>query len=271
MSEATRAGSTRTDIVRQSVVIAAAVFMLIGATVGGGAFGGAPVNELQNGALSAEGSYLAPAGPAFAIWTVIYIGLAGYTIWQALPAQRADARQRRAGWWIAGSMALNGLWLVAARFGTLLLTVLVIVALLAVLARIIILLGTSRARNAVDRVLVDGTMGLHFGWVTIATVANVAAWLSQLLPESFAEQADVWGVVVLVVVTAIGIASALATGRLSPAIATAWGLAWLAVGRLTAEPDSTAIGVTAVAAAVLILAAGVYAAVRATPQWAAAR
>ena len=260
MSEATGEGSTRNDIVRQSVVIAAAVFMLIGATVGGGAFGGAPVNELQNGALSAQGSYLAPAGPAFAIWTVIYVGLAGYTIWQALPAQRTDARQRRAGWWIAGSMVLNGLWLVAARFGTLLLTVLVIVALLIVLARIIVMLGA--ARNGVDLLLVDGAMGLHFGWVTIATVANIAAWLTQLLPESFAEQADVWGVVVLLVVTAIGVTSALATHRLAPAIATAWGLAWLAVGRLVGEPASMAIGVTAIGAAVVILGTGVSAAAR---------
>ncbi|MGF6821973.1 hypothetical protein M2317_000877 [Microbacterium sp. ZKA21] len=263
MSEATGAGSTRTDIVRQSAVIAAAVFMLIGATVGGGAFGGAPVNELQNGALAADGSYLAPAGPAFAIWTVIYIGLAGYTIWQALPAQRTDARQRRAGWWIAGSMVLNGLWLVAARFGTLVLTVLVIAALLAVLARIIVLLGASRARNGIDRLLVDATMGLHFGWVTIATVANAAAWLTQTLPADLEAQADAWGVGVLAVVTMIGAASALATGRLAPAIASAWGLAWLAVGRLAGEPASAAIGVTAVAAAAVVLGAGVYAALRA--------
>lgn len=255
--------STTRDIVRQSAVIAAAVFMLIGATVGGGAFGGAPVNELQNGALAADGSYLAPAGPAFAIWTVIYVGLAGYTIWQALSAQRADVRQRRAGWWIAASMVLNGLWLVTARYGTLILTVIVIVALLAVLARVIVLLGASAARNGIDRLFVDATMGLHFGWVTIATVANTAAWLTQTLPAELEAQADVWGVIVLVVVTAIGVASALATRRLSPAIASAWGLAWLSFGRLAGEPASAAIGVTAAAAAAIILAAGVYAVVRA--------
>ncbi|MFB7249778.1 TspO/MBR family protein [Microbacterium sp. NPDC056234] len=262
MTDTTASASRTEDIVRQSAVIAAAVFMLIGATVGGGAFGGAPVNELQNGALAADGSYLAPAGPAFAIWTVIYVGLAGYTIWQALPAQRADARQRRGGWWIAASMVLNGLWLVTARYGTLILTVLVIVALLAVLARIIVLLGASPARNMIDRLLVDATMGLHFGWVTIATVANTSAWLTQTLPEDLASQADIWGVTVLVIVTVIGVISALVTRRVSPAIASAWGLAWLAFGRLSGEPASTAIGVTAAAAAALILAAGVYAAIR---------
>ncbi|MEV7632531.1 hypothetical protein AB0N64_08995 [Microbacterium sp. NPDC089318] len=88
---------TGRDIIRQSTVIAAAVFMLFGAAVGGGAFGGESVAELQDGALSAQGSYLAPAGPAFAIWSVIYLGLAAYTIWQALPGQRDSSRQRAIG------------------------------------------------------------------------------------------------------------------------------------------------------------------------------
>ncbi|MFS2279564.1 TspO/MBR family protein [Microbacterium sp. OR21] len=248
--------STGRDIARQATIIAAAVFMLIGAAVGGGAFGGEAVAELQNGALSAQGSYLAPAGPAFAIWSVIYLGLAAYTIWQALPAQRANPRQVRTGWWIALSMVLNGLWLVAARYLTLPLTVVVIALLLIVLAVVIVRLG-RRAAGWLELILLDGTMGLHFGWVTIATVANAAAWLTQSLPDDLAEQADVWGVAVLVVVTIIGALSALVTRRIAPALATAWGLAWLAVGRLTGEPHSTAIGIAGIAAAVVIVLAGI--------------
>jgi hypothetical protein len=250
------------DILRQSTVISAALFMLIGAAVGGGAFGGASVSELQDGALSAEGSYLSPAGPAFAIWTLIYVGLAAFTVWQALPAQRDDARQRRVGWWIALSMVLNGLWLVAARFGPLISTVLVIVALLIVLARIIVLLGRSRAAGIVDLAFVDVVTGLHFGWVTIATVANIGAWLTQTLPGDFAAQADVWGVGVLIVVALIGVASAIVTRRVAPALASAWGVAWLAVGRLAEEPTSSPIGITAIIVAVIIVAAAAVAGAR---------
>nr|WP_314841988.1 TspO/MBR family protein [uncultured Microbacterium sp.] len=245
------------DIIRQSVTIAAASFMLIAAAVGSGAFGGTSVDELQNGALSAQGSYLAPAGPAFSIWSVIYIGLIAYTIWQALPAQRANERQRAVGGWIALSMVLNGLWLVTAQFWSLIMTVIVIALLLAVLARVIVILGRRRARGWAERVVVDGANGLHFGWVTIATVANASAFLTQTAPANWADQAEIWAVAVLAVVLVIGVATALVTRRLAPALATSWGLAWLAVGRLNGEPESMVTAIAGIVVAVLILAAGI--------------
>lgn len=249
-------------IARQSLVIAAASFMLIAAAVGAGAFGGASVDDLQDGALSAQGSYLAPAGPAFSIWSLIYIGLLAYTVWQALPGQRTDARQQAVGGWIAASMVLNGLWLVTARFLTLWLTVIVIALLVAVLARVIVLLGRFPAKNTGDRILTDGANGLHFGWVTIATVANTAAWFTQMAPESWAQQADIWAVAVLVVVMVIGVAAAWLTGRIAPALATAWGLAWLAVGRLTDQPESVPTAIAAIVVAVVLVVAGVVSALR---------
>lgn len=250
------------DIARQTVIIAAATFMLIAAAIGAGAFGGTSVSELQNGALSAQGSYLAPAGPAFSIWSLIYIGLIAYTVWQALPAQRADERQRAVGGWIAASMVINGLWLVTAQFLTLPLTALVIALLLATLARVIVILGRFPARNFADRILTDGANGLHFGWVTIATVANITALFAQIAPASWADQAEIWAVAVLVAVLVIGVASAWFTGRLAPALATSWGLAWLAVGRLTGEPESTVTAIVAIIVAVVLVVAGVVAVLR---------
>jgi hypothetical protein len=250
------------DIARQAATIAAATFMLIAAAIGSGTFGGTPVNELQDGALSAEGSYLAPAGPAFSIWSVIYVGLIAYTVWQALPAQRANTRQRATGWWIALSMVLNGLWLVTAQYWTLIATVITIALLLVVLARVIVLLGREKPSGWAERIVVDGTNGLHFGWVTIATVANTSAWLTQTAPDSWADQAEVWAVAVLVVVLVIGVAAAWVTGRIAPALATAWGLTWLAIGRFTGEPESTLVGVVAIVVAVVLVVAGIVAALR---------
>lgn len=247
---------------RQALVITAAAFMLIAAAIGAGAFGGASVADLQDGALSAQGSYLAPAGPAFSIWSLIYLGLIAYTVWQALPAQRQDARQQAVGGWIAASMVLNGLWLVTARYLSLWLTVIVIALLLVVLARVIVVLGRFPARTLADRILTDGANGLHFGWVTIATVANTAAWFTQIAPQSWADAADAWAISVLAVVLVIGVAAAWMTGRIAPALATAWGLAWLAVGRLTGEPESTPTAVAAIIVAVLLVIAAVVAALR---------
>ena len=91
--------------------------MIVAALVGTGFFGGTPVQDLQDGRLDADASYLAPAQQAFSIWSVIYVGLLAYTVWQALPRQRSRDRQRALGWLIAATMVLNGLWLVAAQFG----------------------------------------------------------------------------------------------------------------------------------------------------------
>jgi len=251
------------DILRQATVIATTCFMLIAAVIGAGVLGGTPVQDLQDGALSADATYLAPAAPAFSIWSVVYVGLVAYAVWQALPGRRADERQRVLGWWIALSEILNGLWLVAAQFTTLPLTVLVIALLLITLCIVFRRTLHQPGRGWADRLLVDGVTGLHLGWVTLATVANTTAWLTRLVPPEWEGAADVWAVVVLVVVAVIGMGLAgSGGGRLAPALALSWGLSWLAVGRLSGQPHSTVIGVAAIVVALLVLATAVIRRVR---------
>lgn len=261
---AARAESRPADLIRQIGVISAVVFMIIAAMVGTGLFGGTNVRELQGGALDADSTVLAPGTQAFSIWSVIYLFMIGYTIWQALPAQRGRERQRLVGWWIALTAVLNGGWLLAAQFTTLPVTVLAIVALLAALGWTFRLLVRSRPRSVGDRLLMDATVGLHLGWVSLATVANVTAWLSRTVPESWGRQADVWGVAVLVVVAAVGVGiAAFSRGRPSPIIAMSWGLAWVAIARTSDQPHSTPVAVAAVVVIVVVVAAAAVTAWRA--------
>lgn len=246
--------STSRDIARQIVVISAAVFMIIGAMVGTGLFGGTAVQDLQGGALDSDGSFLAPARSAFSIWTVIYVGLFAYTVWQALPGQRANPRQRVIGWWIAVTMVLNGLWLVTAQFSTLPLTVLAIVVLLVALSITFRRAVKHPPTGWLDAALIDGVTGLHLGWVTLATVANTSAWLTQIAPDSLAAYPHPIGVAVLVVVAIVGLAIGWASGwRFAPGAAMAWGLGWISVARLTGEPHSDAIGITAAIVAFVVV------------------
>ena len=64
---------------------------ILGTLVGVGVLG-TRVEESSGGALAADATLLAPASPAFSIWSVIYGGLAAYTIWQWLPANTANIR-----------------------------------------------------------------------------------------------------------------------------------------------------------------------------------
>src|SRR6478609_4580616 len=247
--------ATAKDLVRQITVISATVYMLIAAAVGTGALGGTSVQDLQGGALAADGSYLAPAAPAFAIWSVIYLLLVAYAVWQALPSQRSRHRQRAVGWWIAATAVLNGTWLVLAQFTTLILTVVGIVLLLIVLCATFVQTVRFPAEGFADSILIDGATGLHLGWVSLATVANIAAWLTAIGPSWWAQTAEVWGITTLVLVGVIGVTIASASEwRVTPGLAMGWGLAWIAVGRLHGEPPSQPIGITAAVVAIVVIA-----------------
>ena len=116
------------DRVRQVGVTLAEVFCVLGTLVGVGVIG-TRVEESSGGALAADATLIAPAGPAFSIWTPIYLGLAAYTIWQWLPEQASDRRHRAIGWLVALSMVLNAAWLLVTQQGWLWASVAVILAL----------------------------------------------------------------------------------------------------------------------------------------------
>ncbi|MBD8660805.1 tryptophan-rich sensory protein [Frigoribacterium sp. CFBP 8754] len=258
MSTATRAEPhppQPSDVVRQVVVVVAAVLAVVLAAVGSGAFGGTSVSGASGGALSADATPIAPATTAFSIWSVIYLGLVAYAVYQALPGQRSVDRHRRLGYWVAASMLLNAAWLFAAvQLGNVWLSVVVIVALLAVLVRIFVTLFRTPTHGWVDALVTDGTMGLYLGWVSVATAANIAAALVESGFDGLGAPSSVWSTVVLAVAGLSGVAVALAgRGRIAPMLSLVWGLSWVAVGRFTGQPLDTAAGVTAVVAAVVVL------------------
>jgi hypothetical protein len=252
----TAPGVTASDRVRQVGVTLAEVFCVLGTLVGVGVLG-TRVEEASGGALAADATLLAPAGPAFSIWSVVYLGLLGYTVLQWLPRQAVSPRQRRAGWWAAASMVLNASWLLVTQQGWLWASVLVIVALLAVLVRVLVVLHREpRTGGVVEAVVVDGTFGLYLGWVAVATCANVTATLVDSGVEPGPGAAQAVAVAVLLVVAGVGVLVARSLGgRVAVAGAMAWGLAWIAVGRAGDEPRSVDTAVAAVVVALVVLAA----------------
>ena len=242
------------DIARQITVAASAVFAMIGAFVGSGAAGGTPIEEAAGGALAADATLIAPAGAAFAIWSVIYFGLIVYAVWQLLPAQSSAERHRRLGYWIAASLLLNAFWILSIQFDLLALSVPIIVVLLAVLVQAFLQAVAYPATSTADTIITDGTIGLYLGWVAIATAANVTALLVASGFTGLGLPPELWAVVVIAAAAGAGVALAITgRGRFAPALALSWGLAWVAVGRLATEPASTITGVAAIVAIVVIL------------------
>jgi len=243
------------DVLRQIVVISTAVFAVIASFVGSGAAGGTPIQDAAGGALAADATLIAPATPAFSVWSVIYLGLLAYAVWQALPRQTSAERHRRLGYWVAASLVLNGLWILSIQYDLLGLSVPIIVVLLAVLIQTFRQAVQYPPAGALDAALTDVPIGLYLGWVCVATAANITAWLVAIGFTGFGLPPEVWSVTVIVVAVAAGVLLALVSrGRFSQSLTLAWGLSWLAVGRLAGEPASVVTGVAAIVGVVVVLA-----------------
>ncbi len=244
-----------TDRTRQIIVTLSAVFMIVGTLFGTGVIG-TRVEESSGGSLSATATLIAPAVPAFSIWSVIYLGLVAYVVWQWLPANATSPRLRSTGLLAAVSMVLNAAWLLVTQVGWLWVSVVVILALAVTLGELVRRLGRPETRSWVEAVVVDGTYGLYLGWVSVATAANITATLVDSGVDPQLGVAQWLAVAVLAVAAAIGVVLATRLGgRVAVGLAMVWGLCWIGVGRLSGEPASTVAGVAAFVAALVVAAA----------------
>lgn len=239
-------------LARRIFVSLSMVVCLVGTLFGVGALG-ERVEESSGGALAADATLLAPAGPAFSIWSVIYAGLVAYAVWQWTRAAEKTLRERRTSWLAGTSMLLNAAWLLVTQQGWIWLSVLVILALAAVLGLLVRNLTSVPARGVGERIVVDGTFGLYLGWVAVATCANITAAAVSSGITFGATVDEILGVVVVLVAAGLGLVLAVRFGgRIAVGAALAWGLAWIAIGRLADEPTSLPVGVAAVAAVIVV-------------------
>ncbi|MGV8970500.1 MAG: tryptophan-rich sensory protein [Microbacteriaceae bacterium] len=247
---------TSSDLLRQIVVVVSAVVAVVGSFIGSGAAGGTPIQDAAGGALSATATLIAPAGAAFGIWSVIYLGLVAYAIWQALPAQRTAERHRALGYPVAASLVLNAAWILSIQFAVLWASVPIIVLLLAVLVHAFLITLRLRPTGMADATVTDGTIGLYLGWVCVATAANVTAVLVAAGFTGWGIAAEGWSVTILLVAAAVGFALAFkGHGRIAPSLSLCWGLMWVGIGRVSGELVSTPTAIAAFTAVAVVLAA----------------
>lgn len=251
---------TTRDRVRQVTVLVGAVVAVAGAAIGSGAFGGQPIADAAGGALSATATPLAPDVPAFSIWSVIYTGLAVFALVQALPRQATDPRLRAVACWVLASMLLNALWIGVVQLGSVGGSVVVIAVLLAVLATVYVRLLRIGHTTTAPSVVTDVTVGLYLGWVSIATLANTAAFLAVAGVGELGLGATTWSVIVIAAGAALSVAYA-AYGRrratlvVPIGLAMGWGLMWIGLGRSNGPLlDGTVATAAFVAAGVALLA-----------------
>lgn len=135
------------------------------------------MSETANGALAPDAHYVAPATAAFGIWSVIYAGLFVLCVWLFFPSMRETRFVGRSWLWFLASLVLNAAWILVVRAELLWLSVLVIAALLSVLCVLLVRLQRDESLPGSAHLAWRVVMGLYAGWVTIASIANIASAL----------------------------------------------------------------------------------------------
>ena len=204
---ATASKSKTSDILRQFFVIVA----FIGTVVVNALATLLPINGLTTGELSDRYEiFITPAGYVFSIWSIIYLGLMAYTIYQALPSQRTNPRLRSIGWVFILSCITNMGWIFVWHYemvpASLALMAVILIPLIMIYLR---LAPSPDARfshvTAAERWAVHIPFRIYLGWITVASIVNTTVILDYFGWSGGGIAPELWTAIILSVGTVIAL------------------------------------------------------------------
>lgn len=187
--------SNSTDRFRSILVVAAVIGTVIfNSLAAAGRIGGVTPDQISD----KYTTLITPAGYAFAIWSLIYFGIAAFSVYQLLPSTLAKYRSLRQLFII--TCVLNCGWILFWHNDQILICFIIILLLLLVL--FVINYKLIVTENIREYWLVKAPFSIYFGWVTAATLVNFAVLLSYLNVEMSAS-ASTWVAVGLITIAMI--------------------------------------------------------------------
>lgn len=192
-----------------------------------------PIKGLNVGQLSNQlfGSVLIiPANYAFAIWGLIYIGLLAFGVYQSKPSQRLSPRLDRAGWLLVMASIAQIIWIYLFEARLFMLSLLPMLGILLPLIGMYqqLEIGTHSVSRPVQW-LIHAPISLYLGWISVATVVNVAIGLYSLNWNGWNISSIAWTVAMITVSSAIALLVALRKRDPVFPLVMVWALAAIAI------------------------------------------
>ena len=181
---------------------------------------------VETGAISDKyPTVITPAGYAFSIWSLIYLGCVAFSVYQALPSQLDRFRSIRRAYIV--SCVANCAWLYFWNHDMVVVCVGIILILLAVLAFINGQLKRTDTNG--EYWFAKFPFGLYFGWVTAATILNITIALVSLNVKAEISTALVIGAGLILAAAALGVIIRIKLTNYFYPLAIAWALTAIAV------------------------------------------
>jgi hypothetical protein len=141
------------------------------------------VGEVSDG----NPSLFTPAGFTFSIWGVIYFSLLCFTVYHLVMSYKQPTNHpsnqdllKINGWFIFNNLT-TAAWLIVWTNEMLGLSVLLIVMQLISLIIVNVRLNIyDRSRELTSKAFTQFPLSIYFAWLSIATIANISSWLSDL-------------------------------------------------------------------------------------------
>ncbi len=199
---------TGNDIARQVISLVLIVVGTVLANILGLAMAGTDTGDIANSSFN-NTVFFFPATYVFTtLWPVIYLGIVGLAIHQALPSQATNPRYRAGVLMLGINLVLNAAWVAifgARLFGWSLLAI-VPILVTAVIANAWLRAGRSPDAPLPEKIL-KIAVSIYTAWLTIATIANVAAALAAAGWDGFGIAYETWAIIISII--GIGLGSAL--------------------------------------------------------------
>lgn len=163
-----------------------------------------PINGITTGEVSdSYPNLFAPAGITFSIWGVIYFLLLLYTIYQLGIFQKKEDLYKeelfkRIGVLFSLSSVLNTIWILTWHYGIIWLSVLIMITILLLLISISNIIKDSTL-DLKDKLLIKLPFSIYLGWITVATIANITAYLVVIGFTGFGLSESLWAMVIILV------------------------------------------------------------------------
>lgn len=189
-----------------------------------------PINGKSTGQLSDQYPNLfTPAGITFSIWSVIYLSLAAfiiYQLWLAFsgrhPEELKSFMTRMKGWWLMSCLT-NTCWLLAWHYELVPLSVVLMLLLLFSLLAIHhnFNIGPSPAHLR-EKLFIQLPFSLYLGWISIATLANITALMVYYGWNGAGISQVAWAVLMIATGTLLSLIMILRRNNITYALANIW-------------------------------------------------
>jgi len=218
-----------------------------------------PINGYNTGELSdMYPNLFVPAGITFSIWGVIYLLLTIFVIYQFLPTKGSKEIKNtiinKIGYLFLLSSLFNAAWIFTWHYLYVFLSLIIMIALLLTLITIYqrLNIGLKDYSKKIYTVFIL-PFSVYLGWITVATIANLTAWLVDINWNGWGFSDVFWTVLVIIVGLIITLYTLLKRKDIAFSLVIAWAYLGIIIKRYFQDPEPIMIIVYVSAISIVLI------------------